>query len=130
MKKTILEVLPKGGLRHHELTHAVESKLKGKFDGSIPWYMKGTKLDLEARGIIRARARPEARRVSREALRRRKKRGKGRVVYPALFGPCWCSKRFADEVTTPCSICVLPPLTASIACAERAMACSTLRSGR
>jgi len=52
MKKTILEVLPKGGLRHHELTHAVESKLKGKFDGSIPWYMKGTKLDLEARGII------------------------------------------------------------------------------
>ena len=52
MKKTILEVLRKGGLTHHELTHAVERKLKGKFDGSIPWYMEGTKLDLEARGII------------------------------------------------------------------------------
>jgi len=52
MKKTILEVLPKGGLTHHELTHAVQSKLKGKFDGSIPWYMEGTKLDLEARGVI------------------------------------------------------------------------------
>jgi len=52
MKKTILEVLRKGGLTHHELTHAVERKLKGKFDGSIPWYMEGTKLDLEARGVI------------------------------------------------------------------------------
>mgnify|MGYP001615676235 CR=1 FL=1 len=52
MKKAILEVLRKGGLTHHELTHAVERKLKGKFEGSIPWYMEGTKLDLEARGII------------------------------------------------------------------------------
>ncbi|MGI0149571.1 MAG: DUF6958 family protein [Thermoplasmata archaeon] len=52
MKKTILEVLRKGGLTHHELTHAVERKLKGKFEGSIPWYMEGTKLDLEARGVI------------------------------------------------------------------------------
>ena len=39
-------------MRHHELTHAVESKLKDKFDGSIPWYMEGTKLDLEARSVI------------------------------------------------------------------------------
>ena len=30
----------------------MERKLEGKFDGSIPWYMEGTKLDLEARGII------------------------------------------------------------------------------
>jgi len=52
MKKTILEVLRKEGLTHHELTYAVERKLKGKFDGSIPWYMEGTKLDLEARGVI------------------------------------------------------------------------------
>ena len=52
MKKAILEVLRKGGLTHHELTRAVESKLKGKFDGSIPWYMEGTKLDLEARAVI------------------------------------------------------------------------------
>ena len=52
MKKTILEVLRQGGLTHHELTQAVETRLKGKFDGSIPWYMEGTKLDLEARGVI------------------------------------------------------------------------------
>ena len=61
MKKTILEVLRKGGLTHHELTHAVERKLKGKFDGSIPWYMEGTKLDLEAR----ARSPREVYRVKR-----------------------------------------------------------------
>ena len=52
MKKTILDVLAKGGLTHNELTAAVLKKLQGKFEGSIPWYMEGTKLDLEARGVI------------------------------------------------------------------------------
>jgi hypothetical protein len=52
MKKAILEVIGNGRLTHHELTHAVERKLKGKFEGSIPWYMESTKLDLEARGRI------------------------------------------------------------------------------
>jgi len=52
MKRTILEVLGKGDLTHDRLTAAIETKLKGKFDGSIPWYMEGTKLDLEARGVI------------------------------------------------------------------------------
>ena len=52
MKRTILEVLGKGNLTHEGLTAAVETKLNGKFDGSIPWYMEGTKLDLEARGVI------------------------------------------------------------------------------
>ncbi len=52
MKKTILEILGKAELTHAELTAAVEKRLKGKFDGSIPWYMEGTKLDLEARGVI------------------------------------------------------------------------------
>ena|SRR5712691_9688365 len=52
MKRTILEVLGKGNLTHEGFTAAVETALKGKFDGSIPWYMEGTKLDLEARGII------------------------------------------------------------------------------
>jgi len=52
MKKTILEILGKTELTHAKLTTAVEKKLKGKFDGSIPWYMEGTKLDLEARGVI------------------------------------------------------------------------------
>ncbi len=52
MKKTILEVLGRGKLTHAELNAAVEKKLKGKFDGSVPWYMEGTKLDLDARGTI------------------------------------------------------------------------------
>lgn len=52
MKKTILEVLGKSRLTHNELTAAVNKKLNGKFEGSIPWYMEGTKLDLEAHGII------------------------------------------------------------------------------
>ena len=52
MKKTIFEVLGKGELNHNELTAAVETKLNGKFEGSIPWYMEATKLDLETRGII------------------------------------------------------------------------------
>jgi len=52
MKKTILAILGKTDLTHAQLTAAVEKKLKGKFDGSIPWYMEGTKLDLEARGVI------------------------------------------------------------------------------
>jgi hypothetical protein len=52
MKKTILAILGKTDLTHAQLTAAVEEKLKGKFDGSIPWYMEGTKLDLEARGVI------------------------------------------------------------------------------
>ena len=52
MKKALLQILGEGALTHHELTYAVEKKLKGRFEGSIPWYMEGTKLDLEARGII------------------------------------------------------------------------------
>lgn len=52
MKKALLGVLGKGELTHAELVAAVEKKLRGKFDGSIPWYAEGTKLDLEARGAI------------------------------------------------------------------------------
>jgi len=52
MKKTILEILGKTELTHAQLTTVVEKRLKGKFDGSIPWYMEGTKLDLEARGVL------------------------------------------------------------------------------
>jgi len=52
MRKTILELLRKTGLTQDELAAAVSKKLNGKFDGSIPWYMEGTKLDLEARGVI------------------------------------------------------------------------------
>ena len=52
MKAAILRVLRGKELTHDELTHAVEDSLNGKFEGSIPWYMEGTKLDLEARKAI------------------------------------------------------------------------------
>ena len=52
MRRTILQVLGKGDLTHNELTSAVERSLKGKFEGSIPWFMECTKLDLEARKVI------------------------------------------------------------------------------
>ena len=52
MKKTLLRVLGKRSLSHDELTNAVVKALKGKFEGSIPWYVEATKLDLEARKVI------------------------------------------------------------------------------
>ena len=52
MKKTLLQRLGKKGLTHSELTDAVVKALKGKFLGSIPWYMESVKLDLEARKVI------------------------------------------------------------------------------
>ena len=53
MKGTILDVLRDSpGLTHPELTAAVEKRLEGRFEGSIPWYMESTKLDLEARRVI------------------------------------------------------------------------------
>jgi hypothetical protein len=52
MKKTLLQLLGKKGLTHRELTDAAVKALKGKFEGSIPWYMEATKLDLEARKVI------------------------------------------------------------------------------
>ncbi len=35
-----------------ELTAAVEERLAGRFEGSIPWYTVSVKLDLEARHIV------------------------------------------------------------------------------
>jgi hypothetical protein len=52
MKKTLLQVLGRRPLTHDELTNAVIKALRGKFEGSIPWYMEATKLDLEARKAI------------------------------------------------------------------------------
>jgi len=52
MRATILRVLAREPLTHNELTTAVEAALQGKFDGSIPWYMEATKLDLEAKRTI------------------------------------------------------------------------------
>lgn len=52
MRAAILNVLRARELTHDELTRAVEKTLKGRFEGSIPWYMECTKLDLEARKVI------------------------------------------------------------------------------
>ena len=52
MKATILRLLKSKELTHDELTSAVNRALKGKFDGSVSWYMESTKLDLEARKVI------------------------------------------------------------------------------
>jgi len=52
MKRTLLQLLGARALTHDELTDAVVKTLKGKFEGSIPWYMESTKLDLEARKVI------------------------------------------------------------------------------
>ncbi len=52
MRKTIVRILGRRALTHDELTSAVEASLTGKFDGSIPWYMEATKLDLEAKRVI------------------------------------------------------------------------------
>lgn len=47
-----------GLLRRHktmtfaELTQAAAQALRGKFDGSVSWYVTTVKLDLEARGEI------------------------------------------------------------------------------
>ena len=41
------------GAGDHARARGVEEKLKGRFEGSIPWYFVTVKLDLEARGEIR-----------------------------------------------------------------------------
>jgi len=52
MRRAILALLSKKALTHDELTAAVNTRLNGKFEGSIPWYMEATKLDLEAKRVI------------------------------------------------------------------------------
>lgn len=42
----------KKGMTHDELMEAIEKRLEGKIDGSIPWYAECVKLDLEARKVI------------------------------------------------------------------------------
>jgi hypothetical protein len=36
-----------------KLSRAVEKEVKGKFDGSVTWYVTTVKLDMEARGQIK-----------------------------------------------------------------------------
>lgn len=54
MRDAILDVLNmRGPTTFMKLNMAVEERLKGRFEGSIPWYFVTVKLDLEARGEIR-----------------------------------------------------------------------------
>jgi len=52
MRQVILDCLRNKPLNHMELTRCVESRLEGKFEGSIPWYAEAVKLDLEAKKAI------------------------------------------------------------------------------
>jgi hypothetical protein len=53
IRDAILEELVGGReVTFQGLTRAVEHKLRGRFDGSIPWYVVTVKLDLEARRLI------------------------------------------------------------------------------
>ena len=54
MRAAILDVLKaRGATTFMKLNAAVEKKLSGTFDGSVPWYFTTVKLDMEARGEIR-----------------------------------------------------------------------------
>jgi 3-methyladenine DNA glycosylase AlkD len=52
--RAVLEAIVTAGveLLHAELTRGVEKALRGRFEGSIPWYTEAVKLDLEARGVL------------------------------------------------------------------------------
>ncbi|MGH9878887.1 MAG: DUF6958 family protein [Nitrososphaerales archaeon] len=53
IRKAIIQSLrAKGELTFTDLAKAVKGKLKGGFEGSIPWYVESVKLDLEARKVI------------------------------------------------------------------------------
>ena len=52
VRKTMLSVLKDRELSHNELIDEMKKKLTGKFEGSIPWYSEGVKLDLEAQKLI------------------------------------------------------------------------------
>lgn len=53
IRKAIIQSLrTKGKLTYTDLAKAVKEKLKGRFEGSVPWYVESVKLDLEARRVI------------------------------------------------------------------------------
>lgn len=53
IRKAIIQSLrTEGKLTYTDLARAVKRKLKGRFEGSIPWYVESVKLDLEAGRVI------------------------------------------------------------------------------
>ncbi|MEL6925850.1 MAG: hypothetical protein AAFO94_17535 [Bacteroidota bacterium] len=54
MKSTLCDILEThGAMTFSELQAHTRDTLRGKFDGSIGWYMTTVKLDLEARALIK-----------------------------------------------------------------------------
>ncbi|NWG06697.1 MAG: hypothetical protein HXY35_08445 [Chloroflexi bacterium] len=54
IRKAILSILRlQKEISFMNLSRAVEKEVRGKFDGSVTWYVTTVKLDLEARGEIR-----------------------------------------------------------------------------
>lgn len=54
IRESILDILRiKPRITFKELSAAVDNRLSGEFNGSIPWYVTTVKLDLEAREIIK-----------------------------------------------------------------------------
>lgn len=53
IKGTLLDIIQRSGeITYQELNEESIRILKGKFQGSISWYVVTVKLDLEARGVI------------------------------------------------------------------------------
>ena len=54
IRKTIMSVLRADKeMTFMKLSRAVEKEVRGKFEGSVLWYVTTVKLDLEARGEIK-----------------------------------------------------------------------------
>jgi hypothetical protein len=53
IKETLLDIINSNNeICYQKLNKEAIHLLKGKFQGSIPWYVVTVKLDLEARGLI------------------------------------------------------------------------------
>lgn len=52
IKYLIIKYLKTKQLTFTQLLNQISKELKGKFSGSIPWYLETVKLDLEARKIV------------------------------------------------------------------------------
>jgi hypothetical protein len=68
IRKNIMSVLRANKeMTFMKLARAVEKEVRGKFDGSVMWYVTTVKLDLEARGEIKRvhNSRPQLVRIAK-----------------------------------------------------------------
>lgn len=53
IRESIIETFRSNGEQtYSELAATIRGKLKGRFEGSVTWYVTVVKLDLEARGVL------------------------------------------------------------------------------